>query len=83
MYSECMENTIDITAQKEEAIRQVRVSFADHYVVEYMTQKWGVRDYKRITLDEAINYINNATFVNVDSGDVYLGNAAIISRDVS
>lgn len=78
-----MENTIDITAQKEEAIRQVRVSFADHYVVEYMTQKWGVRDYKRITLDEAINYINNATFVNVDSGDVYLGNAAIISRDVS
>jgi hypothetical protein len=83
MYSEYMENTIDITAQKEEAIRQVRVSFADHYVVEYVTQKWGVRDYKRITLDEAINYINNATFVNVDSGDVYLGNAAIISRDVS
>ena len=83
MYSEYMENTIDITAQKEEAIRQVRVSFADHYVVEHVTQKWGVRDYKRITLDEAINYINNATFVNVDSGDVYLGNAAIISRDVS
>lgn len=83
MYSEYMENTIDIISQKEEAIRQVRVSFADKYVVEYMTQSWGVRNYKRITLDEAINYINNATYVVVESGDVYLGNAAIVSRDVS
>lgn len=83
MYSEYMENTIDIISQKEEAIRQVRISFADKYVVEYMTQSWGVRNYRRITLDEAINYINNATYVNVESGDIYLGNAAIVSRDVS
>lgn len=68
---------------KQEAIRQVKVSFDDRYVVEYVTQKWGVNSYKRITLDEAVDYINNATYVNVDSGDVYLGNAAIMSRDVS
>ena len=83
MYSEYMENTIDITSQKEEAIRQVRISFADKYVVEYVTSSMGLRNYQRITLDEAINYINNATYVKVDSGDVYLGNAAICSRDVS
>lgn len=68
---------------KQEAIRQVKVSFADRYVVEYVTQKWGVNSYRRITLDEAVDYINNTTYVNVDSGDVYLGNAAIMSRDVS
>lgn len=68
---------------KQEAIRQVKISFADRYIVEYVTQKWGLNNYRRITLDEAINYINNANYINVESGDVYLGNAAIISRDVS
>ena len=68
---------------KQEAIRQVKISFADKYRVEYVTSNWGVNSYKRITLDDAIDYINKAKSVMVDSGDIYLGNASIISSDVS
>ena len=68
---------------KQEAIRQVKISFADRYMVEYVTSKWGVNSYTSITLADAINYINKAKLVKVDSGDIYLDNASIMSRDVS
>ena len=86
MYSEYMENTIDIISQREEAIRQIRCAFADGYVVEHVFTQWGheVGPYRRITLEEAIQRINDAPVAVYDSGDILMGSLGkIVSRDVS
>ena len=89
MYSEYMENTLDLTEllyNKDHSIRQIRCAFADGYVVEHVFTQCGheVAPYRRITLDEAIQRINDAPVAFYDSGDILLGShGKIISRDVS